>query len=80
MKLHIHTIYYEDFINIADFRAGVIAWNAIRDAQNLASTEMELGCGDIYENDVVVAYVSYNGKVWEASGKGRSNNNKEILV
>ena len=80
MQIRINTIYYEDFINISDFRAGVTAWLAFKDKHHIASSEMKRGCGDIYENDVVVARVSYNGRVWETIEEVWSNKNKEILV
>lgn len=45
-------------------------WSDYRDANGLGASDMKSGCGNICEaNGKVIAKVSYNGRVWDATGK-----------
>jgi hypothetical protein len=43
-------------------------WVALRDADALGASDMARGCGEYREGGVLVARVSYNGRMWAADG------------
>lgn len=47
---------------------GRALWLALRDAEDLGSSDMVRGCGEYRESGVVVAKVSYNGRMWTPDG------------
>jgi hypothetical protein len=42
---------------------------AYREKYQFGASEMEAGCGNIYNSlGVLVGHISYNGRIWDASG------------
>ena len=45
-------------------------WERYRDENGIGASDMKGGCGDLIAADGgVVARISYNGRIWDVSGK-----------
>ena len=48
----------------------VAVWTDFRDHNNLGSSDMKKGCGDVHDaKGQLVARISYNGRVWDTNNK-----------
>lgn len=55
-------------IQFADDAAKSFCW--VRDTYGFGASDMKKGCGDIKDADgKLVGRISYNGRIWDASGK-----------
>lgn len=46
-----------------------IVFCAYRERYQFGASEMEAGCGNVYNSiGVLVGHISYNGRIWDASG------------
>ncbi len=55
---------------VNDAKQIVKIWELYRDTYGIGASDMKDGCGDLIATDgSVVARISYNGRIWDASGR-----------
>jgi hypothetical protein len=44
-------------------------WEHYRDKNGIGASDMKSGCGDLIADGGVIARISYNGRIWDVSGR-----------
>ena len=68
-------------MEVVDLATASASWRSIRDFHEFGSSAMLPGCGNVSDEGVVFAHVSYTGRVWVGpQGKGVLVKPQEIRI
>jgi hypothetical protein len=56
-------------VRVANLEQASQCFAAHRDGFGLGASAMRKGCGDVRQGQKLVGRISYNGRIWDASGK-----------